>query len=239
MVKILVSIINLREVEVVMHTKVDIVDIKNPSRGSLGIPDIDILTDIATKICNAYECSAAIGDLNSPSPLIPYTAFAISLLGLNYIKAGLEVGNRDTGIEIGRSIVEGISLSSRRARVVLVGYADYLRISSIDPISVAEIAYNVGADGVMIDTRIKDGRNTFQFLDYSYLKRFISMAKNYNLFTAIAGGLGIEHICKAIELGFDVIGFRGAVCDNGRMGSISQDRINRIINEVKICSKNR
>lgn len=55
--------------------------------------------------------------------------------------------------------------------MVLVSYADYLRMNSIDPISVAEIAYRVGANGVMIDTRIKDEENVF-------LKKFVSLAKN-------------------------------------------------------------
>ncbi len=231
------SIINPREADIIMHTKVDIVDIKDPSRGSLGIPNIDLLIDVATKICNVYECSTALGDLTGINPLISYTAFAISSIGLNYIKAGLEVKDKDIGMEIGRSIIEGVSLSSKKSKIVLVGYADYLRINSIDPISVAEIAYRVGADGIMIDTRIKDGKNTFQFLDDSYLEKFVSLARNYNLFTAIAGSLSIEHICKAIEIGFDVIGFRGAACNGGRMGSVSRDRINRIINEVRACSK--
>ncbi len=231
------SIINPREADIIMHTKVDIVDIKDPSRGSLGIPNIDLLIDVATKICNVYECSTALGDLTGINPLISYTAFAISSIGLNYIKAGLEVKDKDIGMEIGRSIIEGVSLSSKKSKIVLVGYADYLRINSIDPISIAEIAYRVGADGIMIDTRIKDGKNTFQFLDDSYLEKFVSLARNYNLFTAIAGSLSIEHICKAIEIGFDVIGFRGAACNGGRMGSVSRDRINRIINEVRACSK--
>jgi len=49
--------------------------------------------------------------------------------------------------------------------------------------------------------------------------------------------LGVRDKDIAIEIGFDVIGFRGAACDGGRMGSISKDRIDRIINEVKACNK--
>jgi len=122
MVKVLVSIVNLREVDIIMHTRVDIVDIKDPSRGSLGIPNIGLLIDIATKICNTYECSAALGDITNFNPLISYTAFAISSIGLNYVKAGLEVRDKDIAIEIGGSIIEGTSLSSRKSKVVLVGF---------------------------------------------------------------------------------------------------------------------
>jgi len=39
---------------------------------------------------------------------------------------------------------------------VVVGYADYSKIGSVEPPKIVDVAKTVGADGVMIDTRIKN-----------------------------------------------------------------------------------
>jgi uncharacterized protein (UPF0264 family) len=97
--------------------------------------------------------------------------------------------------------------------VILVGYADYAKIGSIEPMKIIDIAAKVGADGVMIDMKSKGEDNVFDYLDPSYLSMFIEKSSSNGLIKALAGGLTLDDIDIAYRLGFDVVGVRRAVCD--------------------------
>jgi uncharacterized protein (UPF0264 family) len=116
---------------------------------------------------------------------------------------------------------------NKKALVVAAGYADYLRIGSIHPIIVVEIAKNSGCDVVMLDTAIKDGKSIFDILTIDQCKDFFSYAKKSNLLVALAGSIKKEHLRTLKEIGVDIIGIRGAVCENNDRlhGNITYEKI--------------
>ncbi len=81
------------------------------------------------------------------------------------------------------------------------GYADYKRINSISPIELPAIGAKTGVDVVMMDTGIKDGRSTFEFLTEFELPDFVAIARGLGLNTALAGTIKFENIplLKRIE----------------------------------------
>ncbi|MEM4582952.1 MAG: (5-formylfuran-3-yl)methyl phosphate synthase [Desulfurococcaceae archaeon] len=236
MIKLLVSIKYDFEVEAAVRGGADIIDIKDPSRGSLGLPDLRVLVEAMSKIkklnITGLEASMAGGDVDRYEPYLEYVSYVAASLGLNYFKVGLAMRSIDDAKTVAQR-VSSVLGSFSNTRFVLVGYADFERAGSIEPLKIIDVAREVDADGVMIDTRVKDGKTTFDFLSRSYLKTFVKKAHESSLIAALAGSLRRTHIIDAIELEFDVVGFRGAVCSGGRNGVISEDLVREMKNIIK------
>lgn len=237
MIKLLISIKYASEVTSAVQGGADIVDIKNPSRGSLGLPDLGVLMEAVDRIksldITKIEVSSAGGDIDKYEPHLEYVAYVVASLGLNYFKIGLAMKNNDDAKAVASPISEVLS-SFNKTRLILVGYADFKHIGSIEPLKVIDIARGVDAGGVMIDTRIKNGKTTFDYLKRDYLEAFVNKAHEYDLIAALAGSLKKAHIIDAIDLGFDVVGFRGAVCTGGRNGVVSEE----LVKEMKKIVRN-
>ncbi|MEM0026934.1 MAG: (5-formylfuran-3-yl)methyl phosphate synthase [Ignisphaera sp.] len=227
--KLLISVYLPSEVSDTIEGGADIVDIKDPLSGSLGLPRIGVVKEVIRLVNGLRETSVAIGDIRRYAPEIGYVATTIDGL-VNYIKVGFAVRNYEEASQIAREVME----NSSKSRVIFVGYADYMKWGVIDPLDLIDIATSSKAHGVMIDTLSKNGLSTFDILSKNYLKEFVEKAKKNDLLTAIAGGLKKDHIRDAVLLGFDVIGFRGAVCVGGRGGHVSRNlvyELRRIIDD--------
>ncbi len=230
MVKLLVSIKHPSEFESAVHGGADIIDVKEPSRGSLGLPDYNVLREVIEKAkkLNMFEIevSCASGDIKKFKPYLEYIAYTAGSLGVNYFKVGIAMRSLDEARIVGLKLSD--VLKSFNTKLVLVGYADYERAESIEPLRVLDIAKSVEANVAMIDTYVKDGKTTFDFLTRSYLETFVKDAHKSGLVAAIAGSLRKHHVFDAVKLGFDVIGFRGAVCAGGREGTISEELVKEL-----------
>jgi len=228
-IKLLVSIKHPFELISAVRGGADIVDVKNPSRGSLGLPDYSVVREVLREVrklgVSSIEVSSAGGDIRGIEPHLEYIAYTMGSLGINYFKIGLAARNISDAKIVALRVSEILESLNSNTKLVLVGYADYTRAGSIEPLKVVEIAGGVGASVVMIDTYVKDGEATFNFLHRDYLKDFVNKARENGLLTAIAGGLKKQHIRDIIELGFDIVGFRGAVCSGGRDSVVSEERV--------------
>lgn len=223
--KLLISIWYPSEVPSALRGGADIIDVKNPSRGSLGAPSFKVVREVTEKFRGIRELSAAVGDVTCCPEMAALAAYALSKLGLDYVKIGLQVSDEGEGLEIVREVVETVGSLSK---VIVVGYADYGRAKALPPLKVVEVAYRGDAYGVMIDTRIKDGLTSLDILPMNYIREFVEKAKETNLLKAFAGGLRKEHLAKILNLGFDIIGFRTAACESGRLGRISENKVREL-----------
>lgn len=232
-IKLLVSIRSVDEVFEVIEGGADIIDIKDPSKGSLGLPDFEVVRDVVkiVKLYGSREVSMALGDIKSYDKSLKYIAFAGGILNINYIKIGMAMSDYDEAYYIAKNIVDLLS-SFREPTVVLVGYADFIYVNSIDPLKLIPIAKKVDAKGVMIDTYRKNNQSTFDLLSIEYLKDFVRKAQEVGLLTAIAGSLKQNHIPLCVKLGFNVVGVRGAVCIGGRNGRISKELVKMLKIEI-------
>jgi hypothetical protein len=236
MIKLLVSIKSVSELSNAVYGGADIVDIKDPSRGSLGIPDFSVVKAVIEKLrgfgVRGVEVSSAGGDVKGFSPELGYVAYAMASLAVDYFKIGLAMNDLDMARRVALQVSDALK-SFSRTRLVLVGYADYIRAHSLEPLKVIEVARDANAHVVMIDTLIKDGKSTFDFLSKEYLRRFVEEAHRNGFLAALAGSLKKHHVIDAIELGFDVIGFRGAVCSGGRDGVVSLELVSELKKIIK------
>lgn len=238
--KLLVSVKEISEVLDVVEGGTDIVDVKDPSRGSLGLPDIEVVKEVVNivKPFKGKEVSMALGDVRKYDNYLKYIAYVGGILGVNYVKVGLAMNDIEEALYTAKNIRD-ILASFSNTHLILVSYADHVSINSLEPMKLIEIAIKAGARGVMIDTIKKSsGLSTFDILPIHYIEKFVEKAHQSNLLAAIAGGLKHHHIPLCVKLGFDVIGFRGAACTGGRDGKVSKELVLKLRMEIDKHSKN-
>ncbi len=233
--KLLVSIWTVDEVPEVIEGDADIVDVKDPSIGSLGLPQLDVVFSIVNIINKrSKEISIAIGDIKDYNHSFSYIAYTLSSLNVNYIKIGIEMNDYNKALYTVSQIKKTITYCNNRTNVVLVSYADWKNIGALEPLEIIEVAKTTRVWGVMIDTRIKNGKSTFDYIPLQYLNEFVTNAHKNGLYAAIAGGLKAKHIPTCVDLGFDVIGVRTAACSGGvRLGRISKEAIHALKTEIE------
>jgi hypothetical protein len=74
----------------------------------------------------------------------------------------------------------------------------------------------------MMDTGVKDGRSTFEFMTNEELSDFTAAAREHGLLSAIAGSINFDDIDALNQIDPDIIGIRGCVCGGDRNSVIQQ-----------------
>jgi hypothetical protein len=234
--RLLISIVNIKELRKIIDVGCDIVDIKNPAEGSLGANHPNIIKKVIQMINGRYEVSGTIGDL----PYLPGTASLAALgmaqLGVDYVKAGL-YGVRDYGeaLKMLRWIVEAVKNGLSKTRVIACAYADYKFINSINPGMLPDIAYEAGADGVLIDLKKKSDKKVFSYIDDETLRRIARRCHNNGLTIALSGSLDIGDVDRLVDLDIDIMGVRRGVCSERSWlrGEIDPEKVRHLYERVK------
>jgi uncharacterized protein (UPF0264 family) len=112
--------------------------------------------------------------------------------------------------------------------MVAVAYADAANAAALAPEVLCRIAGEIGVAGVLLDTYHKGSGDLLSWLEPSRLAELLAQARAAGLLTAVAGGLGPQHLSTLREMSADIVGFRGAVCAGGREGRLSEHRIRLI-----------
>lgn len=223
--KLLVSPINLEEAKAASLGGADIIDVKNPKEGSLGANFPWMIRSIK-EVIGSKEISATIGDFNYKPGTASLAALGAAVAGAEYIKVGLyDIQTKEQARYLLENVVRSVKEYSKTKKVVAAGYADYKRINSISPLMLPSIGREVGLDVVMIDTGIKDGRSTFEFMSMEELKTFVSEARSLGLLTALAGTIKFSDLDSLRRISPDIVGVRGCVCGGDRNSSIKRELV--------------
>jgi uncharacterized protein (UPF0264 family) len=228
-VRILVSVADASEARIALAGGVDIIDVKDPSRGSLGAADSAVLREIVDVAGDACPLSAALGDAANERE-VEDAARAAATFGLAYVKLGFAGTDDASAVErLIEAAVRGVRSVSSRGGVVAVAYADSVRAETTSPERVIEAAERARAVGVLLDTARKDAGSLFDVMDQVRVARWVRLAHEAALTAALAGSLGAADLAGARALGADIAGVRGAVCEGGRTGRISRERVAALV----------
>jgi uncharacterized protein (UPF0264 family) len=227
--RLLVSPMNLEEAKAAMAGGADILDVKNPKEGSLGANFPWAIRAVKDMASGKVPVSATIGDLEYKPGTASLAALGAAVSGADFIKAGL-LGTKtsEQAKEMLVGIVRAVKEFDAGKMVVASGYSDYGRVGSISPMLLPEAAAETDADIVMVDTAIKDGRSTFEFMSEKELRDFIDLGHASGLKVAIAGTIGFEHLDLLKKINPDIIGVRGIVCGGDRNSSIRADLVEKL-----------
>ena len=89
MLKILASIQNISEAKILINSDIDIIDLKDPSKGALGKLNINDIVNIINFIDKKKLTSSTIGDLPNNKKLISKSVDELSVLNIDFIKIGV------------------------------------------------------------------------------------------------------------------------------------------------------
>jgi uncharacterized protein (UPF0264 family) len=230
--KLLVSPINVEEANICKLGGADIIDVKNPKEGSLGA-NFPWMIKAVKNAAGTTQVSATIGDFNYKPGTASLAALGAAVAGADYIKVGLyDIQTREQAMEMLTKIVRSVKDYDKNKKVVASGYSDYKRINSISPFELPAVGEAAGVDVVMMDTGIKDGRSTFEFLNNEELKEFVTSARDHGLQTALAGTIKFEDIPSLKSISPDIIGVRGCVCGGDRNSSIRKELVEKLRSEI-------
>jgi uncharacterized protein (UPF0264 family) len=235
--RLLVSVRSAAEAETAGVGGADLIDVKEPTRGSLGAVDPAMLARIAAAVPESMPLSIALGDHATPTA----AARTMDLIGAVarrptelYVKVGLAgVAGPAAVHAVLEATVEAAEGSPLKPEVVAVAYADHQLAGGVAPKVVLEAAAQAGARGVLLDTWTKDGRSLFAWAAQSDIRRWLERARTVGLLTALAGSLALDQMDLVSALDPDVLGVRGAACENGRAGAVSA----RLVRQLAAASR--
>jgi uncharacterized protein (UPF0264 family) len=241
---LLVSVRNLLEACWALSAGCDVLDLKEPAAGALGMVDPAIIASVAEFAGVAdpsVPLSVALGEaLDWPDhralpelpPEVAYFKLGTAGLGglFNWREQFASVIERfenewrETasvrqayGALENRLSVSHLALRKLAVsrRWIAVAYADYCRASAPSPEEVIAAARSCGCTGVLIDTFSKqDGRLTDR-LDLERLTGLAELARRSGLMLALAGSLRIDDLAGLYRIQPDIVGIRSAACRGG------------------------
>lgn len=219
--QLLVSVADAAEARAALSGGADVIDAKDPRRGTLGAVPPARLAAIRRAVGWRRPVSAALGDDESPGAIEGAARMAADL-GVAVVKVGFR------GVA-GTSVARPIATAARRGagdrtRLVLVAYGDWRRAGSLAPERLVALAADSGASGVLLDTAHK-GTGLFQLLAPAAVSDWIAAAHAAGLFAGLAGSLTGADFAAAHRCGADLVGVRGAACVGGRAGRVSRQRV--------------
>ena len=220
--RLLVSVRSAAEVAAAVRGGADIVDAKEPSRGSLGAVTPRVLHEIARAVAGRVPLSIALGDPAAPAEAARAVSTALEAAapwaGPLYLKLGLARARH----------LEAAADAGTGARVIVTAYADHTAASAPAREVAVRLAAEAGAHGVLLDTWAKDGRTLFDHVSVTALRAWIDRCRAHGLLVALAGSLDHGGVRRAAVLGPDVVGVRGAACSGGRGGRVDPERVRRL-----------
>jgi len=206
----------------------DIIDVKRPAEGSLGANFPWVIRDIK-KLAGDKPVSAAVGDYDYKPGSASLSALGAAHAGADYIKLGLMFSGKERAREVIRSMTRAVKDEFPEKNVVFAAYSDYERLGTINPMDISDLVAEAGGDVAMIDTGIKDGRTTFEFMDENQLITFTEQNQDLGLKTALAGSLRFEDVKPLKRINPEIIGVRGMVCGGDRSDTVREDLVLKAI----------
>ncbi len=216
MTKLLVSVRSAAEAKLAAGAGVDLIDVKEPARGSLGAADLATIRAIAAAAPDHLPLSAALGELAEFDLVAELENSASSLLGgylpkpVRFAKIGLAgmAGRADWPMRW------QAALKRLPAQVtpVAVAYADYELSGSPTIDEVWQWGRRLGCGALLIDTYDKRGPGLLGWLGERELVGLRDATKRDGAWLVLAGSLTLETIGRLLPLEPDYVAVRGAAC---------------------------
>jgi (5-formylfuran-3-yl)methyl phosphate synthase len=227
---LLATVLSAEEALAAVAAGAGVIDVKNPSEGALGAPVPSVIAAVRGATPDHIHVSAALGDM----PFLPGTAALAAVgaasAGASIVKVGLYgPSNPEEAFLLLEVTAGGLRNSFPETVLVAGAYADAPRFGGIDPLAVPECAARAGASGCLLDTFDKSPGHTLpDILPLDAIEFFIRSCRENGLFSAIAGSLGTTETALLLPLRPDYLGYRGALCENGRTGKLSGEKVRKI-----------
>lgn len=212
MTRLLVSVRSAAEAHAVVAGGGDVVDVKEPSAGSLGRATVEVWRAVLDAVAGAAPVSVALGELvDAPSlPGMP--------AGLTWAKVGLAGEAQRTDW---RRRLERLADQLRPVPLVVAAYADWRRAQAPPLDAVLEFAIGARFSALLIDTWKKDERRLLDWLPIGEIAAMQArMPEHMSL--ALAGRLRLRDLQHLLPLRPALLAVRGLACVGSRRSAVVQ-----------------
>jgi len=227
MTRLLVSVRDQVEAKIALSAGVDLIDIKEPSRGSLGASSPRLWHDVVQLCWDECPVSAALGELLTDEA----ERLASQTFGLRYAKVGLAgCAATDDWPQRWRAWIDALPDG---VSAVAVAYADAQRAVAPSADMVLNEAIALGCQALLFDTHQKDRGNLFDHLSCSQLHGLIGKAHAHKLLVVLGGSLDANALPVVRQLQADYLAVRGAVCHVARDRCIDRFLVEQLLNALR------
>lgn len=228
LVGLLVSVRSADEARIALEGGAEVIDVKEPTRGSLGAADAAVVDAVVAAVGGRAPVSVAGGEL------LAREAWHGDSIGVTYAKVGL-AGCGVVADWRGRWRAANARLPAHIAPVA-VAYADWRRAVAPPPDDVLAEAIRLGCPAVLVDTWDKSAGGLFDHWSPGDVAWFCRQTRTCGLAIVLAGSLRIASLDAAVRCAPNLIAVRGAACDGDRNGPISAARIRAVRLRLKRAS---
>jgi uncharacterized protein (UPF0264 family) len=228
---LLVSVRSPVEARAAVAGGASIIDVKEPSHGSLGRADVRVWQAVRSAVPRSIPLSVALGELNerlaSDGPHISADDWA----GINFCKLGLAEAPTDW-LELWRRMRDELREQANPGpEWVAVVYLDWEAARAPHPEAIIDAVTEIPeCRAVLFDTWAKSSGVR---LDRSWQPRF-QKARDCGRMVALAGSMDVAAIARWKAWQPDVFAIRGAACAGGdRLGPIDTARVARLAEAVR------
>lgn len=204
---LLISVRSAEEACAALLGGADLIDVKEPARGSLGRADDETISAVLQTVGGVCPVSAALGEL--------LVTTSCPIAGLAFAKWGLAGAATADWTAQFRAAIARRKQTDPECRPVVVAYADWTRAVAPSPNQVAPFAGQANA-ALLIDTCIKDGSTLLDWLPLAAVGRLVRNCRQAGTRIALAGSLGIREMRILAALQPDWLAVRSAACLDGR-----------------------
>ncbi len=220
---LLVSVRNAKEARAALAGGANLIDVKEPSAGSLGAASPQTWQEIGKVVGERLPLSAALGELDQWDGSLPKKPF-------RYVKWGL---SNLRGIALRQKLAPAIHDAKVAGMIpVAVAYADFDQANCPRPLEVLELASGMGVAVLLMDTFTKDGKSLLDYYDLESLAMLRYRSAGMGIALALAGSLNLSHFETILPIRPDWIAVRGAVCLGQRTGEIQQDLVAELVKHL-------
>ncbi len=218
--KLLASVSNFEEAQIVLDGGADIIDLKDPTKGALGALPLADIQRIVQHINGQRPVSATIGDLPMDAQILFNAVLNTAATKVDYIKIGFfKSSNQHECIKV-------LAPLARLHKLIAVCFADQQ-----PDFSLIEKCADANFHGVMLDTANKQNGGLREHMQPIDLIEFIVLSRKHHLLCGLAGSLRLADIPALLELQPDYLGFRGALCESGlRTEKMSTEKLRAVRN---------
>lgn len=212
---LLVSVRNADEASLAFAAGVDIVDIKEPGNGPLGMATLEQIKSILIRSPGEACVSLALGELYqlSKSSLVGIGELIANYASIRFVKIGLSGMVCQSRWQSQWS--QAIAHLPPGVVPVAVAYADFSSSLSPAPGEIIQTGARLNCGAVLVDTFDKTGGNVFTHLGLDELASLRHRAADLGMKFVLAGSIDHDSLAEAVRLNPDWIGIRGAVCQTG------------------------
>ena len=226
---LLVSVRSLEEAHAAVDGGCVVLDLKEPSRGPLGMADPEVIHEVADwGRSRGVATSMAMGEVLDWED---ETAAKFSSPAVDFAKLGMAhlVDDERKGEWVSRWTNVRDQLGGP-CRWVAVAYADALLCGAPGLEAVVAAAIKTGCAGVLIDTWDKSQGSLTQHLSQTQLAEVRDATREAGLLLALAGRVSLEDLGEVVRVEPDLVAVRSAACQDGRRDlSIDERRVRELV----------